>query len=101
MSIQTRIDELSKELKELNRQKENINFFKENNFTSLLDLADELENKYEILQGIIQKVINDQIEKDPKRMDDREKEIWFASTLSRMMKINQLMDGVISEIKKM
>lgn len=101
MTIQTRIDELSKELQELNRQKENLDFFKENNFTSLLDVADELESKHEVLHDVIQAVIDNQLEKNPKQMDDREKEIWFASTLSKMIKINQIMGGVISEIEKM
>lgn len=101
MTIQNRIDELSNELQELNRQKENLDFLKAHNFTGLLDVSDELESKYEVLHGVIQAVINNQLEKNPKQMDDREKEIWFASTLSRMNKINQMMGGVITEIDNM
>lgn len=78
----------------------NLKFYKENNFTSLLDIANEIENKEEAFHSVVQDLITHQVEKNPKEMNEKEKEIWFTSTLSRLIKINQMLGGVISEIDK-
>jgi hypothetical protein len=100
-TIENRINELSIELTELNRQKENLKFLKENNFTNLINVADELESKYETLYKEIQAVIDHQMDKDPRQKNEKEKEIWFGSTLSKMIRMNQLMIAVIQELKTM
>ncbi len=99
MGLKKRIKELSEETQELNRQLESLEFIKKNNFTSLFDVADEIENKHNDLHGVIQAVINNQIEKNPKQMESKERETWFSITLTKMNKINELLDILISEIK--
>lgn len=101
MTVETKITELANEILELNRQRENLAFLKEYNFTRLLDLADEAESKHQNLHVAIQTIIDHQLKNDPKQMDEREREIWFASTSARLERINKLIDGVIEEIDKM
>ncbi|RDU35480.1 hypothetical protein DRW41_17215 [Neobacillus piezotolerans] len=101
MSIEVAINELTQESQEINRKLETLKFLKENRFESLLSETDELELTTNRLIEKIDEVIQKQIDKNPKEMDERLRQVWFASTNSKLIIIKKKIDDLISEISKL
>lgn len=80
---------------------ENYDFYKVNGYMSLLNVGDQIDYEIEALYNVVQSIITHQVEKKPKEMDKEERDKWFTSTLSQLVKINQMMMGVKSEVIKM
>lgn len=80
---------------------EKLNFFIENNFTNLIDIVIDSEDREMALSEAIQSLMDHQMNKKPQQMNEREREVWFASTTSRLIKVNQMIGFIISEIEKM
>ncbi|MEC1723929.1 hypothetical protein P9E34_04105 [Schinkia azotoformans] len=87
--------------KEMCSTEERFEFYVKNEFTPILDVGNEISDKCEAFHDAVQALINHQAEKKPEEMNEKEREIWFTRTLSNMIRINQMMGGVITEIDNM
>lgn len=98
--IDTKIEGVSRKIEVLNHEKEKLVFLQNHNYGILLDVAGEIGEKYELMFPTIQTLIDNQVEKRPDRMDEKEREVWFASTLSKLTRINSMMTGILSDVKE-
>lgn len=99
--IRHQISELKKKDDELSQNLDILGFFHQNDFTSLLDETKGVTERTKSILDVAGALIEHQLDKNPKEMDEREKEIWFASTSAKFKKINNMLDGIISEVNKM
>ncbi|MEK5036908.1 hypothetical protein [Sporosarcina sp. FSL K6-3457] len=94
-------DELLKEIEELKLRLEELKFYEENNFEELFEVTIEVENQIETLIQSVSDLITRQSEKRQHYTDLREREVWFASSLSKMSRINKMVDKMVTEVNQM
>lgn len=83
------------------KMKENLNFYKENGYTNILTLADQVEHSKDELDQVVKAIATDQIEKNPKEMHKEERDKWHKKTLSKLVKVNQMLQGTTMEVQRL
>lgn len=99
--MQNKNNKLQEELEELKSRLEELKFYDENNFGELFDKTAEFENKIETFKHSVWDLIERQSENHQHHTDGRDKAIWFASSLSKMIRINKIMEDATNEVNQM